>query len=135
MNVSLLEQAKYSIMSGPFDMNSWSFCIAHHVASAAHMRDWDVCEVRNVLGIDSHTAARLFHMFRWPTQFLDGYSNTVIQDAQVRGLSLSTTMAKDKERAIRRIDFFIATNGTDQESKEEELPEAAFSPTEELVGV
>lgn len=111
--LSLLERTKAAIIEGPFYMGSWCECIGHHLVNEAgvsvvregvHM----IPVVADLLGVSPDAAVRLCYVSSWPKEFwVYAYH-------------------RDKGNACRRIDFFIATNGTDE-------LELVPQPEEELV--
>lgn len=134
MNVAILEKAKHSILADPeFSMADWGHCIGQHVCRAARGSSEPVIpkqtvpgyqlsylgeEVIEGLGVNHTTMNKLCYYGYWPRQFM--YER-----------------AHNKEQAIRRIDHFIATDGTDE--LKADLPEAygvhesALEPEQELV--
>jgi len=112
MNVELLERTKAAIMGeNDFSMGTWCKCIGHYVCIAADIKaernSIDVfAAIEPLLGISHDQAKRLCYLELWPVQF---------------GSTKWHLWSKNKENAIRRIDYFIATNGTD--ALKADLPE------------
>lgn len=107
MRTALLEKAKKSILSEQFSMANWCTCVAAHVIHARH-GVWPVFSTSDTghtaaayLGISPEEATRLFYLSNWPRKFVLG----------VGDVSPSWT---NKENVIKRIDHFIATDGTDK---------------------
>lgn len=136
MNIELLEKAKHSIMGGPFDMSTWQSCIGCHVMGGRG--NWSIQQVQDLLGIDREAAQRLFHLSCWPIEFLEGYTGQQILKGQQSGTDWAKRIGTDKPKACARIDFFIATNGTDETSNKASnnaIEEPETVPERELVGV
>lgn len=118
MNIELLERTKASIMDNQFNMCFWSHCVAGHACRVSgdviNREDMIVSTGQHVkpraaglLGLEPDQKDRLFAISKWPVQFhMDKHTYDTWSDHPV---------VTDKENAIRRIDFFIATNGTDIE--------------------
>lgn len=148
MNVTLLEQAKHSIMADPnFNACSWEHCIAQHVCRVSKGLTPDTYGADEYYDVLSHSSCiqdhhvyslaqilldfteeqrfALFFPANWPRQF------TCNGDA----FEANPSIWRDRENAIRRIDSFIATNGTDQESNQEQETAIEAIEERELVGV
>ncbi len=117
MNVALLTRVRDKILESPegFDMGNWSQrteCGTTHCIGGLVMLLSGLPPLTNVfrtaadlLGIDNEEARSLFFAEIWPTCFISGYSGgEPVVPAHL---------------AAARINFFIATNGTDMEGGRE----------------
>jgi hypothetical protein len=131
MNVFLLAKIKAAILEEPerFDMNGWecgtTACIAGWASRLSGQRmailkansgsgTWlafgeDLRKAQKSLKLEDDQWYRLVHVDNWPDPFKKEYNNALLSD----GLQIISPCLEQAQIAARRIDHFIATEGSE----------------------